>query len=85
MEWLIALAVFLALMAILPAMLRRMRSTQRKADVGGVVLALGLAFAAIFDPGKSAAVEETRRKQELEDEDESGAPPLRRRGAGASL
>ena len=76
MEWLLALAVFLGLLALLPALLRRARSAQRKADAGGVVLALGLAFMAIFDPGKSALVEETRRTQELEDEDESGAPPI---------
>jgi len=74
-EWLIALAVFLCVLALLPPMTRRTRSAQRKADAGGMVLALGLAFMAIFDPGRSAATEEIRRKQELEEEDESGAPP----------
>jgi len=77
MEWLLALAVFLGLLALLPAMLRRTRNAQRNADAGVMVLAIGLAFMAIFDPAKSAVIEETRRKQDLDEEDgESGALPI---------
>jgi len=75
-EWLAAGLAFVGAMSLLPAILRRSRKSRRKGTAGGVIMGIGLAFMTIFDPAKSASVEEIRRRREAEDEDESGAPPV---------
>lgn len=75
-EWLLAGLAFVGAMSLLPALLRRARNSRRKGAAGGVMLGIGLAFMTIFDPGKSESVEEIRRGNEAEEEDEAGAPPV---------
>ena len=75
-EWIVALAVFLGALALLPMVLRQNRKARRKGTAGGVMMGLGLAFMTIFDPARAATVEEVRRREEIGEEDEdSGAPP----------
>ena len=74
-EWVLAALVFVGALLLLPAMLRRSRKSRRKGTAGGIIMGLGFAFTTLFDPGKSEAVEEIRRRSDAEEEDESGAPP----------
>ena len=75
MEWLIAALVFGGALLLLPALLRRSHKSRRKGTAGGIIMGIGFAFMTLFDPGKSEAVEEIRRRSDAEEEDESGAPP----------
>ncbi len=74
MEWLLAALVIGGGLLLLPALLRRSRKSSRKGTAGGIIMGVGFAFMTLFDPGKSEAVEEIRRRNEAEEEDESGAP-----------
>jgi hypothetical protein len=75
MEWPLAALLFIGALALLPTLLRRSRKSRRKGTAGGIIMGIGFAFMTLFDPGKSEAVEEIRRRSEAEEEDESGAPP----------
>lgn len=74
LEWAIAIALFLGLLALLPPLLRKSRKSARKGMAGGVVMGLGLAFITIFDPARADTVEEVRKRKDLGDADagESG-------------
>ena len=77
-EWLVAAAVFAALLALIPLILRRAKANNRKGSGGsGVFIAIGIVLAMIFDPKASQATEIIQRKQELGDEEdgESGEKP----------
>jgi hypothetical protein len=78
MQWIVALAALALLMLFLPAAIRAAtKSTRGKRGLGGATLALGIAFAFIFDPPKAAAIENIQKKNEMGDEegDESGDDP----------
>jgi hypothetical protein len=73
MEWLIAAGVFLAALVLLPGMLRALRRSQReKGGMAGAVLSIGLAFATVFDPAQSEAMETIETNKDKKELDESG-------------
>ncbi|OJU59262.1 MAG: hypothetical protein BGO08_06430 [Altererythrobacter sp. 66-12] len=71
----IAAGVFLAILALLPGTLRALRRSQRnKGGMAGAVLSIGLAFATVFDPALSEAMEAIETNADKQEEDESGGP-----------
>ena len=74
MEWLLAIGVFIGLMALLPAVLRRSRAAMR--EEGSPLLALGFVMRSIFDSRRAEAVEEARPLDEAagDRQDENGGP-----------
>jgi hypothetical protein len=75
-EWIIAAVVFAALMLAMVAAIKRGKLKPGKGG-GGLVIALGMAFASVLDPAKAAAIEQLDRKKLTEgsEEGESGAGP----------
>jgi len=68
MQWVIAVVAFAILLVALPPILVRAKaSSRRKGRVAGATLAIGLAFAAVFDPAKSAAIENIQKRSETGD------------------
>jgi hypothetical protein len=73
-QWLIAIAVFVLLMLFMPSAVRfAIKSARGKRGLGGATLALGIAFAFIFDPPKAAAIENIQKKNENGDEEGEGS------------
>ncbi len=56
-QWLIALGLVLAFLATMPLLLRWVKTSGGKGRMGGVALALGVAFSFLFDPAKAEAME----------------------------
>jgi len=53
MKWILSLAITILVMLLLPfAIIAARKSTKGKGRLGGAVLAIGLAFGGLFDPGK---------------------------------
>jgi len=76
MKWIVALAVAIALLALLPwAIAASKKSARGKGRLAGATFAIGLAFGAIFDPAKSAAIENIQKKKEIGDEEDGVAAP----------
>lgn len=76
MKWIAAPAVAAALLLLLPwAITASKRSARGKGRLAGVTFAIGLAFGAIFDPAKSAAIENIQKKKEIGDEEDGVAGP----------
>jgi len=76
LEWLIAIAVLGGFLALLPRMLRRTKAAARKSGGGsGVMIGIGLAFAMVFDPKSTQAVEVVEKKQGESEDEESGEKP----------
>lgn len=78
MKWIIAAIFAACLLIALPwAIAASKRSVRGKGRMAGAAFAIGLAFGAIFDPAKSAAIENIQKKKEIGDEaeGETGAPP----------
>ena len=74
MQWLIAIAVFVLLMLFMPSAVRfAAKSARGKRGLGGATLALGIAFAFIFDPPKAAAIENIQKKNENGHEEGEGS------------
>ncbi|ANU07805.1 hypothetical protein [Paraurantiacibacter namhicola] len=73
MEWIIGIAVFVAILGLLPWMLSDTRKRQKRRDSSGSVMAVGGAITGVFEPEKAAAMQEieTRQQLELTDEDEA--------------
>ena len=74
-EWLVAIAVLLVFLALLPRMLRRPKVARRKGGGSGVMVGIGLAFAMVFDPKAAAAIEQVDQKREEAEDEESGDQP----------
>jgi len=75
MQWLVALAVLVLLILLMPVAVRfGIKSARGKRGLGGATLALGIAFAFIFDPPKAAAIENTQKEEEGDEEQEDGRP-----------
>jgi len=74
LEWLFAAVVFVALIVGMIFALPRLKP--RKGS-GGLIIALGMIFASVFDPAKAAAIEQLDRHKETEgkEEGESGGGP----------
>ena len=76
MQWLVAISAFLLLILILPAAVRfATKSARGKRGLGGATLALGIAFAFIFDPPKAAAIENIQKKNDAGDEEQDDESP----------
>lgn len=56
-QWLIALGLVVAFLAAMPWILRWVKTSGGKGRMGGVALALGVAFSFLFDPAKAEAME----------------------------
>ncbi|WP_305095823.1 hypothetical protein [Croceibacterium aestuarii] len=76
LEWIVAGAVFVVALMLLPRLLARAKDGTKKGG-GGMMVALGLIFASAFDPARAAATEELDRRKDAEGEDEgeSGGEP----------
>jgi hypothetical protein len=71
-NWIVALCAATLLLVLLPwAIIASKRSARGKGRVAGATLAIGLIFGALFDPAKSAAIENIQKKKETGDH-ESG-------------
>ena len=72
----VALGVAMLLALTLPFAISAAKASARgKGRFAGATLAIGLAFATVFDPAKAAAVEETRKRNDAGKpvrEDETG-------------
>jgi hypothetical protein len=76
MQWLVALVVLVLLILLMPAAVRfATKSAHGKRGLGGATLALGVAFAFIFDPPKAAAIENIQKKKEEGEEEEGDGRP----------
>lgn len=78
MKWIITVAIVICLAMLLPwAIAASKRSARGKGRLAGATFAIGLAFGAIFDPAKSAAIENIQKKKEIGDEEDgvAGPPP----------
>ena len=77
LEWLAAVGLLVVVVALLPPMLRRAKATRRKSGGSGVMVAIGMTFAMIFDPKAVQATEQIARKKEIGDAEagESGDKP----------
>ena len=78
MKWIITVAIAICLAMLLPwAIAASKRSARGKGRLAGATFAIGLAFGAIFDPAKSAAIENIQKKKEIGDEEDgvAGPPP----------
>jgi hypothetical protein len=76
LEWAVAIAAFAVLMLAMVRALARMKKTPRKGG-GGVMIALGMVFASVFDPARAAASEIVDKQKDIEgsEEGESGDRP----------
>ena len=73
MQSLVALVVLVLLILLMPSAVRfAIKSARGKRGLGGATLALGIAFAFIFDPPKAAAIENIQKKNENGEEEGEG-------------
>ena len=72
MKWIVAIALAVTLFPLmLIAILAVRKSARGKGRMGGAMLAIGFAFAMMFDPAKAAAIETIQKKKDVGDS-ESG-------------
>lgn len=74
-EWILALGVLVFGIMLLPPVLRRAKKGRRKGSGSGMIVALGIAFSAIFDPKSVQATEQIDRQRDLSEDGESGERP----------
>ena len=74
-EWLVAIAVFVVLVALLPGLLRRSRAKLAQGGGGGMWVGIGLGLAMLFDPKVTQAMEIVEQKKGEAEEDVSGDEP----------
>jgi len=70
MEWLLAAAVLVGFLALLPRLLRRTKPASRKLGGSGVMVAFGMVFAMLFDPKAVQATEQIQKLKEIGDSEE---------------
>lgn len=75
LEWLLAAAILIAVIAILPRVLARTKRNRRTSGGSGIVIAIGMALSMIFDAKSSHAVEMIDRKADEKEDEESGDKP----------
>lgn len=75
LEWLVAIAVLVLALALLPALLRRGKAGLSKRGGSGVWVGIGLGVAMIFDPKVAEATEIVESKKDETEEDDSGDEP----------
>lgn len=74
MEWLLAIAVIVATLVILPWAVGSMKRSGRG---GGSAAGVGFALTEVFDPAKAAAVVTIEQKKEIGDIEDREAGDLR--------
>ena len=73
MKWIVAIALAVTLFPLmLIAILAVRKSARGKGRMGGAMLAIGFAFAMMFDPAKAAAIETIQKKKKDVGDSESG-------------
>lgn len=73
MQWLVAIAALLLFTLFMPSAVRfATKSARGKRGLGGATLALGIAFAFIFDPPKAAAIENIQKNENGAEEGDDG-------------
>ena len=70
-EWALAIGAVALGLALLPPMLRRAKKGTGKSSGSGVIVAIGIAFSAIFDPKSVQATEQIDRQNDLGDSEGS--------------
>ncbi len=75
LEWLAAIAVFVALVALLPGLLRRSKAKLAKGGGGDVWAGIAFGLASMFDPKIAQAMEIVEQKKEEAEDEESGDEP----------
>ena len=75
LEWLLAAAILIAVIAILPRVLARAKHNRRVSGGSGIVIAICMALSMIFDAKGSHAVEMIDRKADEKEDEESGDRP----------
>ena len=75
LEWLLAAAVLIAVIAILPRVLTRTKRSRRASGGSGVFIAIGMALSMFFDPKSKPTTEWIARKQDEKADEESGDKP----------
>jgi len=79
MKAIISLAIVILVMLLLPLTIVAARKSARgKGRLGGAALAIGLAFGAIFDPAKKAAMENIQKRAETGGAEDAQDEPLHR-------
>jgi len=72
MKWIVAIGLAVILFPLMVAAIVAVRKSARgKGRLGGAMLAVGFAFALMFDPAKAAAIETIQKKNDIGDS-ESG-------------
>jgi competence protein ComGC len=70
MKWVVAAVIAVILVLTMPAAIAHAKASVRgKGRMAGVALAIGLAFSAVLDPAKKAAIEHIQKKAEAGDEE----------------
>ena len=72
MKWIVAIMLGVVLLALLPLMITRAKKSTR-GRLAGATFIIGLAFGAIFDPAKAAAIENIQKKMHIGDAEHGGA------------
>lgn len=75
LEWLLAAAILIAVIAVLPRILTRAKHNRRASGRSGIVIAIGMALSMIFDAKSSHAVEMIDQKADEKEDEESGDRP----------
>ena len=75
LDWLLAIGAFLLFLALFPRLLRRPKGSRFKGGASSVVFGIGFAFATLFDPKSSQAMEIVDQKQDESEDSESGDKP----------
>ncbi len=76
LEWLLAAAILIAVIAILPRILTRAKHQHRASGGSGIVIAIGMALSMIFDAKSTQATEWIAQKRDEKKVEESGEKPL---------
>jgi hypothetical protein len=64
MEWIVFFLILALALLTFPRLLRSAKSSSVKGGMGGVVMAVGMAFTVLLDPAKKAAIENLEKEKE---------------------
>jgi drug/metabolite transporter (DMT)-like permease len=64
MQWIIFFLILGVAVLVLPQIIRKAKSSNGKGNLGGAVMALGMAFTVLLDPAKKDAIENLEKENE---------------------